>query len=233
MAKRRFEVLCRQFPNLAPEKIVCVLIHVPKTGGRSLRYWLNEYFPIWNIQSTKDARTNPPEGRYVIYTGHSSPDILIGPRLLAPQVANGLTSIAVVRNPYDRAVSLFHHFVRHGGYEDTLDHFLQLAKRSIKNPSTAEGRRLKRMCLPATFWTKPKSWSGPTHILRFEELDEELEEVARVVGIEGPAEARGAATINLPRALVGRKEQEKILELYNDDFMNFEYSISIPEHLAR
>ena len=114
MAKRRFEVLCRQFPNLAPENIVCVLIHVPKTGGRSLRYWLNEYFPIWNIQSTKDARTNPPEGRYVIYTGHSSPDILIGPRLLAPQVANGLTSIAVVRNPYDRAVSLFHHFVRHG-----------------------------------------------------------------------------------------------------------------------
>jgi hypothetical protein len=85
------------------ENVIAVFLHIPKTGGTSIQAALD-------IQSYRNRRVLVKGARYsgLVTFGHELLPYLIR----AGYVSGDLFTFAFVRNPYDRAVSLWAHWRR-------------------------------------------------------------------------------------------------------------------------
>jgi hypothetical protein len=123
-------------------------IHVPKTGGQSISKWLNDYVPI---NETHHTWFDDPTYH------HSTPMIKDITRY----------TCAVVRNPWDRTVSLWSFWNKMYPYI-SFESF-------IKNMKTEKFAP----CLWYTLGTPQKHWipNGVTHLIYFEDIENEFKKI--------------------------------------------------------
>lgn len=134
-------------------------IHIPKTAGISITQWLEKNFkePI--------ARNG---------TGYVHPSL---PMLLNAKVATEET-FAVVRNPWDRIVSLWSFWSKFEGNQNiTFDTFVK----NLKSYKLEESSWF-------TFATPQKAWipDGVTYLLRFETLENDFKVIQKKLGCSEP-----------------------------------------------
>ena len=197
-----------------------VFTHIPKNAGTSIRSWLTTH--IEDAKSHDDQKHMTP---HHVYTRHRQ----------------GYTQFAVVRNPYDRLLSLYNfHVERYQGYlqpksklsRKELYHnkYKELKKgfaNWITDPYPIADRQAKwydyRWC-PQALWCTPD-----THILKFETLEQDFQWVQDRVGVAEPLDTlNSTSTDNDHRQSTNRvllaPHRKLIQQHLLVDFMRFGYA---------
>ena len=223
---RRYRVIaCNWAPKFTTPRIV--QIHVPRTGGRSIRESLRQQLPIWSLSRHQDFSSQQPPGNTYLYLGHLKPRAVIDYGLLARWQLEESYSFAVCRNPYTRIISLLSHFERKGMLEGGLSellHILQSPKSKNESPSA---HRIRQMGRPQMYWLAPDGWRGPTSIFRFEDLSFALEGISREIGVELVPQPIGTNKGPMQFEL-GDEQILRIQEVYEADFTRLQYSPQPP-----
>lgn len=133
-----------------------------------------------------------------------------------------LTSFAVVRHPYDRAISYYqfisqqdghhrHELVKQMSFEDYLD---DLASRPRRKRQTQ-----------TDFLVDGRGSTIVSRILRFESLGAEIEALWGELGLPGHAAIphRNASTRRANEDYLSPQARDLIFELYRDDFVRLGY----------
>lgn len=93
-----------------------IFIWIPKTGGTTFTSWMHPEMKVY---------TQPPYCFDLVYTaemsfGHACPKELLRNNVIPKSVWDSHVKVAIVRNPYDRFVSLYHDFKRTGRIDNRL-----------------------------------------------------------------------------------------------------------------
>lgn len=196
-----------------------------------MRDFLSRNFDRWDFLSGDhfDNVPEPPSGEYFIYTGHLNPEELLNYGLLGRDTARLTPLVAVVRNPYSRVVSLFHHFVRHGNFEGDFDTFVDILCGSGDSTDSLR-RRVVRMGKPMTSWLMRPSFKNK-RILKFEQLHEDVARFAEEFGLAGGLPRIGVWSAKYDATIIGRRSAASLKKLYEKDFLSFGYSNEVPIEL--
>jgi hypothetical protein len=180
--------MCLNTHMIVSHKHRLVFTHIPKNAGTSIRNWLETHVP--------DARDHPDE-----FAKHKTPHHVHDRRLAKYQY------FAVVRNPYDRLLSLYNfHLERHAQY---LGKKSQLRFKQVYHEKYAELQKGFQHWLTHPFpmadrkakwydyrWCPQSLWFNErTHVLKFERLAEDFKWVQERVGTHLGPDA-GLPTLN-------------------------------------
>ena len=216
------------FPLRLP---IGVMAHVPKTGGTALRNWIRDQLGMWGIPSQRfDLASGPPSGDYVLYTGHMRCDFPQKTGLFSPGELADTFTFLMTRNPYERAVSLYFHFARHGGFEQTFCDFLQILAGSREGISDRSAQRIRTMGKPMVNWLGDAEPRNVT-VFRYEEFDRATATLKKALGLTGSPAVVGRAPESQNKKVIGEQEAMLMQTIYAEDFERFGYSLSVPKEL--
>jgi hypothetical protein len=168
-------------------------IHVPKTGGISIITWLRNSFKIFQLHSVKK------------YALHPSTDMF---NSLLPE------TFAVVRNPWDRIVSLWAFWTEANKSDITFDTFV----RNLGSYKFSEREWF-------TFDTPQKAWipNGVTHLLKFETLEEDFKVIQVRLGCNESLPKLNTSNHNDYRTYYTQETIQIIADVFKDDIETFGY----------
>jgi hypothetical protein len=222
------QLLMRSQEWYPPRRPIGVMTHVPKTGGTALRNWIRDQRGMWEIPSQRfDLSVGPPEGDYVLYTGHMRCDFPEKSGLFSAKDLSDTFTFLMVRNPYHRVVSLFFHFVRHGNFQRTFFDFLQVLGGAREEVSDRSAQRIWAMGKPMVSWLGDSEPENLT-ILRYEEFDQACMALRERMALVGKPEVIGRAPSTHNKRLVGSREEALIQSIYREDFDRFDYGLTPP-----
>ncbi len=158
-----------------------VFTHIPKNAGTSIKSWLRQH--------VKDAQEIPGVDKH--HTPHHLTDTVYG---------TDYKLFAVVRNPYDRLLSLYNFHVER--YEAYTRPKSKLNHKSLYHDKLAELRKGFTNWITEPYpiadkqakwydyrWCPQAMWCTPdTHILKFETLAQDFQWVQELVGVQAPLE---------------------------------------------
>lgn len=190
-----------RYALLVPDKRVMVL-RVEKTGQTSYARWIvQDKCPHTVLDWRRD-----------VYTWEAA---FFGALDTKPR----LTVYAMVRNPWDRMVSNWHHMFREGSTNLPFDAFVRSSW-----PDTAPYDNWIQF-QPCSYWTHYEGVQMADEILRFEDFEESAKTIAKAVDAEigaVPHENRGA---HKPyREYYDDELVEIVGERYQEDVENFGYT---------
>lgn len=201
-------------------------VHVPKCGGTSIRHILqNAGFKY--VSSTKAlfslVQETKPNGPTALTIDHMRTDLLIELGLVSPEFLNRVVSFASVRNPYSRLVSAYCHQseARIVPRKLTIDRYLS---RIEKWPGGTAFQNVFGLshALPATYFLRPKLWSGPRKLLKLEQTRELEEFLEQIVGFSvSLPHARRQSSASQP--LLRPLDLARVSQIYAQDFQLLEY----------
>lgn len=202
-----------------------VFVWVPKTAGTSL--W--EMLEAGGGQKLTDPHRARWEfaGRGVVTFGHADYRMLVEEGLVSPEFAARAYSFAVVRNPYDRAISLFE-YLRHiellpAGLAFPL--FAELLADGGFEPIGSYNAKGLSQCNPQVAWLVDDAGDVLVDdVFRFERLDEAVEVLRARLSLTGPM-PRVNATPRRPAAeyFTSASVRRNIERCYAADFERFDY----------
>ena len=201
-----------------------LFVHVPKVAGQSIESMLlSEHGKTWEqrapylLRQNNDPALGPPRLAHLSITEY----ITCG--YTSRHEFDSLYKFAFVRNPWDRAASMYRYLTRSKiGFEDFIKSVL-LNKES----------RLSYFTKPQVFYTRdPLNRLRLDYIGKFENLQEDIEVVKKNIGIpfakllhinksserEFDPKARSYREFYTPEAI------EMIREIYHEDIEEFKYS---------
>ncbi|MDA9241445.1 sulfotransferase family protein [Acidimicrobiales bacterium] len=204
-----------------------VFVWVPKTAGTSVERTL-EAFGGRKFKTLEDVRFAFPQAGVVTF-GHMDYERLVDDGLVTRRFHESAFRFAVVRDPRDRAISLYEH-LRRGNYIPTGTSFRAFAQLLADGAVTdiglfnARPRELTN-CNPQAAWILGRDGKPLVdHIARFERLDELCEVLSGKLG----------TVSDIPKLRVGKRRDYSdyfsdrrvntlIEEFYSVDFEAFGY----------
>ena len=175
-------------PSFSDEKVT--FIHIPKTAGTSISRW---YFE--NILNTI-------EDKYILKNHIFSNEI----ENLAP------ITFAVVRNPWDRLVSMYVFIKKYRlvseDFNDFVFHKIKIWCFGIHTLSTPQIR-----------WIEP----GVTHLLRFENLEEDFKIIQKIFQCYEPLPLSNKTHHDHYRTYYNDETRQAVAEMFKEDIEAFGY----------
>ncbi len=164
--------------------------------------------------------------------GHITPDALLELGVLSSTQLESAFSFGFVRNPYDRAVSLFAYLRRQRAIPNlwSFDSFLRALAREKPEAGLWNVIGLSQAA-PMVEWMRPRTWQGPTLTLKFEDLDGSLRELSAYLPIPPQLPHFNPSRRGRQPVVVSPRGLDFIKEFYSEDFAAFEYSLDVPEGL--
>lgn len=213
------------FPPPVPQAIQA---HIPKTGGKTIRRWLEKELPAWTVNQRAALATPPPVDYSFLYLGHVRPDFPYRVGLYKQSDVANSFSFVFVRNPYTRAVSLYNHFTRYG-FDESFTTFLGHLENVRPGASTRFERRLRAMSKPMVHWTQPPKWPGWTRVFRVENFSEAVEEIRENLGVRSYPVDIDVRPQDIVKSLVSETDAVQIRSLFKTDFETFGYAFEVPD----
>lgn len=208
---------------LVSDKLKLIFVHIPKTGGSSVNLWMRQLDP-----RVRALCTRPHEPISHIANNHG-------------EEISGYTTFTVVRNPWERAVSLFHYRKlrkeiqpSHWPSRTDID---SLSFREVVLKSLDQNPKYNDVCPPrdapqiawlepsCTAWISLKGRIAVDHTCKLETLQQDIIGIAKKAGVTAP---------HLPH--INRTEHhhfahyydletvEIVANMYERDLINFKYS---------
>ena len=180
-----------------------VFIHIPKTGGHSISKALKDIDAFENLNNGDLHRI------LVDYNNITKEHI----------------SCTVIRNPYDRFISLYYWGLRHNVIKQKMDIYI-----FVKNPIPNTDGRFSYWWKPMVEWIIKDNEKFIKHILNFENLNSDYKKMCETENI--PYNSLERLNLNTTKHCPQRKPNKEILtkELQQDierlwtiDFETFNY----------
>lgn len=211
-----------------------LFVWVPKTAGTSLISWLAQsaetalMYESDHFSRFRDDRNN--NFRFVSF-GHFNIDSLLNYGLVMPQTLETLYSFAFVRNPFQRAVSLYKYalLMRAIPKGFGLKPFFQLVKRQEPIPGLYHWAGLS-MAAPMCRWIQQNEWSGPHKVFKIEDFDKAAGELMSDLGLNGGPGHMNSSRKPTSEVDLSDSERNLILSIYREDFELFEYDEDFMGH---
>jgi hypothetical protein len=182
------------------EPVEGTFIWIPKTGGSSIRHKLSEYGMVSDKYSMK--RCAP-----LMTFGHQTPVDAMG------------FTFCIVRNPYDRAVSLYWHYRKRKRYRHSFLHFLQTLQRGI-DPVGRWNVSGMSQANPQVAWMQ----SGIDYVGRFENIQGSYDVICQRLGVPCADMPHKNDGKHAAWQTFYRPEAARLVEhIYHDDFVEFGY----------
>lgn len=211
-----------------------IFIHIPKTGGRSLVTDLGFDQILSDFRTVKMAHKKLSFGH--VYVG----DILNVNKSFADVFENSF-KFAIVRNPYERCVSLFFYIkytqlgkkIKHDEFEKYKNEFKTFCKRlnsvtpiglyNVKNDSQANKQ---------TSWVTYKGANFCDYIGKFEKYDESVKYIASKLKIKLPDKLSNIHENKTQKDFnymdfYDEQSAKHVYSYYEVDFENFGYNEDI------
>ena len=221
-----------------------LFIWIPKCGGSSIasQFKLNQQIGNDLFVYNFDNNSN-------VTFGHADINILLKKNILSLDFYKKSFKFCVVRNPYDRAISLFFFLRLHKKYsfKNWVNYLYKnknyIPKNSHRNVSYYEiknnkwqlviGRNPYGIDCISNPWNPMCSWipDDIDKIYYFEELDNIVNDVNKVLGIKDNNNNKiihkNKSQHNNYREYYDNDTRNKIYEIYKEDFVRFNYSINL------
>lgn len=195
-----------------------IFVHIPKTGGQSIEHvFLAEHGLDWDSRAALLLRRKRPEEKGPPRLAHLYAREYAGLGYVAPEEFAACLKFAVVRNPYDRAVSAWR-FHREGKTTDPKETF-----RDFLASLGGEGEH-RRNREQVQYVLDGQGRVIVDRLLRFETLARDFAEVARQVfgrPVELPHVNKSSAPI--PDEAADIDVRRAIYRRYERDFDLFRY----------
>jgi hypothetical protein len=204
-------------------------IHIPKNGGTSFSAMVEKYVPLIRLRRPWDLRPQKINGQagsnFALTTMHMSPDSLVLAALVSPGELISWNSVALIRDPLDRFVSLFKYHRQTGviGADTTINQYFERVSKLHRSVDSLGHHSFHglRQTLPQSFWLKPKLWPGPKTVLRLEEISADNSKLTELFGTKVSLKSLKTSsdilgvweTSNIQSGLCTR-----IMELYSEDY---------------
>jgi len=177
-----------------------IFLRVQKCGQTSIAREMLEHSPVEVLTPMSDAHKFEVE--------------LFGPR----NPEGYYTTYAVVRNPWDRVVSAYRHFLEAGAYVGNLRGFLE-GKAWLKM-----GYDKQAHMLPCSWWTHHDGKQMADVVLRFEDFEESARAIAKAAGIVVDEVPHRNATVRRDyHEYYDEWSRNEVGRLYAEDVENFGY----------
>ena len=196
-------------------------IHIPKTGGNTVLRTLRR-----QLKSDRDVFNTELEERFPVicektrFTTHE-----IVPRgHISALKHKGITSFSTVRNPYDRAYSCYHWSVYYmKNYKGTFLDWLNDEEYRHRHSSLFQ---------PHTAWLFDDMGQLPVKTCKLENLNHEMKKLCNKNTFQvSDNDFQFKFNKNPNRKeynlhnIYDSKSKQKVIEIYRDDFINFDYDI--------
>lgn len=171
-------------------------VHIPRTAGTSVVHWLEEN----SINHVRDS-------------SHPSIHMLN---------SNFETSIACVRNPWERMVSMYAHLKKPGFLWETMH-----IKDESQLPSWDEFLKTPSQKI---FWfdsfTNQSDWipGGVDILLRYENLVDDFRQVQALLECHKPLPHVNGSSHNTYRSYYNTSQSKQVAEIFSKDIDTFKYS---------
>jgi hypothetical protein len=207
-----------------------VFLWVPKTAGTSV-YTVLSSFGCYRLKTRRAVHRTFPQRGLVTFK-HMSYRKLVEEDEISRTFDARAYKFAFVRNPYDRAVSLFH-FLHGKGHHADVDGFLSFWQRIDSSALPAVGPDKVvgiGICNPQVRWLE----GTKIDLLgTFERIDEDFSIVLEQLGLPRVALPRANATQHAPYRDYYCKESTELIErLFREDFSAFGYSTELESRSA-
>lgn len=177
--------------------------HIPKTGGQSIElFFLEQLGKTWKDRDYVYKNGNKERKLVAHYTIE---DYKKHPELSKEQY-NSYFKFTLVRNPYDRFLSMYVYLNK-----------LERKNTSLENFINTFDKRLKDM----NYFTRPQSefTKGADYIGKYENINDDFKKLCNRVGVKGVLPYRNKALVDKPSL---SKAQKKVIEnIYKEDFELF------------
>lgn len=169
-----------------------ILVHIPRTGGMSVRTYMESRYTSFNLVfENRDTVLTIPKDVEFISTNHAAMRKVFARGLMNKRVWDNSFKFCFVRNPWDRLVSVYKYycgFRRKKNYKSNclLETFDIFVSRVIGNGEYLTGLKVRNSqphfnhALPQTSWIE----EGVNYIGRFERLGEDWKEVCDLMCIK-------------------------------------------------
>lgn len=188
-----------------------IFVWIPKTGGTSLWHAL----PMMKMKRLDEIEPDKLNG--LVTFGHIELHALVGAGKIPVEFLAKALKFAVVRDPYDRAISLFYHNRLPG---QTLEEFLLLVAETKPQPGLYNKDGLS-MCSPQTAWLFPG-----VRLLRFEGLNSSFTALCNWLNVPIRAVVLPHTNQSDRSGIVHTPRSWKLVKLiYADDFKRLGYAV--------
>lgn len=212
-----------------------LFIHVPKAAGTSIFTLLSEHIGMTKhnvFEELVDMSDTELAKLKSVSFGHLTSDSLFELGVLSSTQLESAFSFGFVRNPYDRAVSLFGYLQRQRAIPNlwSFDSFLKAIAREKPEAGLWNVIGLSQAA-PMVQWMRPRTWQGPKLTLKFEDLEGSLRELSAYLPIPPQLPHLNPSRRAPQPVVVSRPGLDFIREFYAEDFAAFDYSLDLPEGL--
>lgn len=211
-----------------------LFVHIPKTGGTSLRAALKPllYRDPWYYLMWFPQRLSHWTGHRTVSKFPRHSKIIAAKEMLPPEIFESLFKFSVVRNPWDMQVSSFHHLHKeHPEAVEGLKDFKDFVRHKL-SPDRDPNPHLDVSGTPQMdFLCDLHGNILVDDVVRFEDLHDDYERVVRKIGLKSPPA--------LPHKRKGKRKSDYrtyydddtaaiVAESYKADIDQFDYRFDQP-----
>lgn len=191
---------------------------IPKTGGMSIYHSLKPLGMKLCYPNADEFKNNK-----MVTFGHASILDLVCNRTVSLEYISQSFCFAVIRNPFDRAVSVWHWLKKHFDKEiGTFTSWLQEISENGIEPIGAYNIRGNSQSNPQVTWINEFK---PKLIVDIKDINQGFTMACEAVGIEAPSlRFDNKSKISNHRRYYTKRAKELVLEIYKDDFEMLGYS---------
>lgn len=200
-----------------------IFIWIPKTAGTSFYESYNKSGHFQLYLKPDDVKSDFFNKGMVTF-GHISLVELISKGYISDRFQKNAFKFCIVRNPYDRFVSLFHYLKSQNRIEQDFSYhdFAELVKNELDPVGLYNFKGISQ-ANPQVEWIKG---FDDVHILHFEKLNEVLPFISKKLGREQPAFEHENKSTNRRKDFYEELDENVlkfVREFYSEDFERFGY----------
>ena len=188
----------------------CIFVHIPKTGGTSIKAALDIQYGVWNFSGGENV--------FLIYknkkevTNHAPAKLI---QMFHPDSFKKFAKFSIVRNPYDRAISQYFYNFRK---QKTNEEFSTWLRNFYSTPITFTH-------CPQYDFLYDEEVCIVDNILRFESLEKDFSDFCKKYNINAnPLGKPNANEVEVNKdSLLTEENKEFIYQKFEIDFKTFNY----------
>lgn len=211
-------------------------IDIPNSGNTYIQKALHIHRPEQKIINEEVLIEEFKENRHITF-GHTDIYKIVHDNKLSNSFYNNSYKFTIIRNPYDRAVSLYHDLNKIVNFSINYPTFSSWADYLYKHKNTIPKNNSEDTIINkygiTNKWNPQYTWIPSTinTIYYFENLEQSFHDIIQKTNVDHiPLSIQDTSSIsNHYSTYYNETAQQQILSIYNKDFELFNYSKELPD----